>query len=331
MFAMQEPSLAKIDLHRHLDGNVRLQTILELGDSFGIELPAWDVAGLRPHVVVDTPQPGLLAFLARFRWMVGVLGNLDACRRIAYENVEDAAYEKIDYLELRFSPVFMALAHGLPVAGVVEAVADGVRAGESDFGVPTRLIGTMSRTFGVESCAAELAALLSSKNALVAIDLAGDEAGFPPELFEMHFRAVREAGLPVTIHAGEAGGAPGVWTAIQRLQAVRIGHGVRAMDDPALIDYLAEHRIGVECSLTSNVQTSTVPDYGAHPIRLMLEAGVLATLNTDDPGISGIDLDHEYQVAAVAAGLSPDHIAQARRNAAAIAFDGGAVAALKLA
>ncbi len=313
-------SLPKIDLHRHLDGNVRLETILELGLENGLPLPGRTLEALRPHVVIAEPQPGLMAFLAKFEWMVGVLVDAEACRRVAYENVEDAKREGLDRVELRFSPIFMAQPHGLDPRAVVEAVIDGVTSGARDFQMPAKLIGILSRTFGVESCLRELDALLAYRDRLVAIDLAGDEGNFPPELFVDHFRKVREAGLAITIHAGEAAGAPGIWSALCDLGATRIGHAVRAIDDPALLDYFAEHRIGLECNLTSNVQTSTVPGYASHPLRQFLERGLLATINTDDPGISGIDLAYEYEVAAPAAGLSAEQIAQARKNAAEIAF-----------
>lgn len=310
----------KIDLHRHLDGNVRLETILDLAQRHGLALPGRTPETLRPYVVIDEPQPGLLPFLARLDVMVGVLADAAACRRVAYENVEDAAREGLDAVELRFSPVFMARSHGLALESVVEAVIDGVTAGARDFGVRAKVIGILSRTFGVESCARELDALLAFRGGIVAVDLAGDEGNFPPEWFAPHFRRVRDAGLAVTVHAGEAAGAGGIWTAIRELGATRIGHGVRAIDDPALLDFLAERRIGLECNLTSNVQTSTVADYASHPLRAFLERGLLATINTDDPGISGIDLAHEYEVAAPVAGLSPAQVEQARWNAAEIAF-----------
>ncbi|MGC1481810.1 MAG: adenosine deaminase [Chthoniobacterales bacterium] len=315
-----ETELPKIDLHRHLDGAIRLETILELGEKYDLGLPAKTLEGLRPFVQVDTPQPGLLAFLEKFRWMVGVLVNAEACRRVAYENVADAKKEGLDYVELRFSPVFMARPHGLSPRAVVEAVIDGVQAGEREFGVKTALVGIISRTFGVGSGWDELEALLSHWNDITAIDLAGDEANYPPELFTEHFSKARDVGWKVTVHAGEAGGPEGVWTAIRMLGATRIGHGVRAAEDPRLIDYLLENRIGLECCLTSNVQTSTVKNYASHPLKAYLEAGLLATINTDDPGISGIDLAHELNEAAPAAGLSAEQIDQARRNAVEIAF-----------
>ena len=314
------PDLPLIDLHRHLDGSVRLETILDVGLQHNLPLPARDLEGLRPFVQVTTPVPGLLAFLEKFEWMVGILVNYDVCRRIAYENVQDAQREGIDYIELRFSPMFMAQPHGLDPAGIVEAVADGVAAGQRDFGVRTNLIGIISRTFGADMGWQELEALLSQRDHLVALDLAGDEVNFPGELFVDHFRQGREAGWEITVHAGEAGGSTAVWQALRELEAKRIGHAVRAVDDSALMDYLAENRIGVEMNLTSNVQTSTVPDYASHPLKTMLEHNILATINSDDPGISNIDLPFEYKVAVEKAGLTQQQANQAQQNALDLAY-----------
>ncbi|OGO28323.1 MAG: adenosine deaminase [Chloroflexi bacterium RBG_16_54_18] len=313
-------NLPLIDLHRHLDGNVRLQTILELGRKHNLPLPAWDLEGLRPHVQVTKPQPGVMAFIEKFKWMIAVLKDYDACRRIAYENVEDAKSEGLAYVELRFSPVFMSSSGKLDPAGIVEAVCDGVTDGRRDFKQPVNLIGIISRTYGPEAAWKELKALLTRRDQFVALDLAGDEAHYPAELFSEHFRGAREAGWQVTVHAGEIAGPASIWQAIMGLGATRIGHGVSALADPDLIQMMKEKQIGIECNLTSNVQTSTVPDYPSHPLRQFLEKGLLATINTDDPGISGIDLAYEIQVAAPAAGLNPVQIEQAKANAVEVSF-----------
>ena len=310
----------RIDLHRHLDGNIRIQTILDLAEKNGIRLPASDVESLRPHVTVTSPHPGLVEFLEKFRWPMAVLATPDDCRRVAQENVEDALTERLDHVELRFSPWFMAAAHRLDPAAVVEAVADGVARGAVDFGLPVKLIGILSRTFGPEICFQELDALMAFRERLDGLDLAGDEAGFPARLFERHFQKARDAGLRITVHAGEAAGPESIREALDILGATRIGHGVRAIEDPALMDELAERGVGIECCLTSNIQTSTVKSYGNHPLRHFLERGLLATINTDDPGISGITLDHEFEIAAPQAGLTANHIAHAQKNAARIAW-----------
>ena len=124
-------NLPLTDIHRHLDGNIRIQTILELGQKFNLALPALTVDSLRPFVQVVETEANLVAFLSKLDWGVAVLGDLDACRRVAYENVEDAKNARIDYAELRFSPYYMAMKHNLPIAGVVEAVVDGVAGGLS--------------------------------------------------------------------------------------------------------------------------------------------------------------------------------------------------------
>ncbi len=315
-----DPTLPLIDLHRHIDGSVRLATILELGEKHHIKLPGSTLDQLRPHVQVTENQPGVMAFISKMLWMTAVLGDADACRRIARENVEDAKSEGIDYIELRFSPYFMAEPHRLNLDHVVAAVVEGVAEGVQSTGVQVNLIGILSRTYGVEVAHQELASLLSFRPNIVALDLAGDEAKFPPKLFVEHFQRAREVGWHVTVHAGESAGPESVWDAIKLLGAERIGHGVRAMEDPALIDYLLENRIGIEANLTSNVQTSTVVDLAHHPLREMLDRGLLASINTDDPGVSAIDLPYEFEVAASEAGLTYEGIHQAQANALETAF-----------
>src|SRR3989440_6042416 len=315
-----DPTLPFIDLHRHLDGSVRLETIIDLAQQHNVELPGYTVEELRPHVQVTEPQPGLMAFIAKMLWMTRVLADADACRRITRENVEDAKREGIDYLELRFSPFFMAEPHALDPEGVVAAVIEGAAEGSAATGVRVNLIGILSRTYGAEVALKELAALLSHREHLVALDLAGDEANFPAPLFIEHFRKGRDAGWRITVHAGEAGGPQSVWDAIKLLGAERIGHGVRALEDSKLADYLAENRVPIEANLTSNVHTSTVADLDSHPLRDMLARGLVCSINTDDPGVSGIDLRHEYEVAAPAAGLTREQIRQAQINTLETAF-----------
>jgi len=317
---MIDPNVPLIDLHRHLDGSVRLATVLDLAKQHGVKLPATTVEELRPHVEVTEPQPGLMAFIAKMLWMTRVLADADACRRIARENVEDAKCEGIDYLELRFSPFFMAEPHGLDPEAVVAAVVEGAAEGAKATGVRVNLIGILSRTYGVEIARKELDTLLAHRKDLVALDLAGDEANFPAPLFTEHFARARDAGWRITIHAGEAGGPQSVRDAVRLLGAERIGHGTRALEDPALVDFLLEKRIAIEANLTSNVHTSTVPDLASHPLRHMLSRGLLASINTDDPGVSAIDLPHEFEVAAPAAGLSREQIHQAQSNALETAF-----------
>jgi adenosine deaminase len=317
---MIHSDLPLVELHRHLDGSVRLATILELGQQYHLPLPADSLTGLRPFVQVTEPQPGVMAFIEKFHWMTAVMVNADAIYRIAYENVIDLRQEGIAYAELRFSPLFMAEAHQLDPLLVIDAVIAGVQAAANESGVQVNLIGILSRTYGVDKAWAELNAILARKAAFCGVDLAGDEYHFPGDLFIPHFKAVRDAGLHVTIHAGEARGPESIWQAIRGLGAERIGHAVSAPQDPALMAYMAENQIAVEVNLTSNVQTSTVPSYREHPLKQFLAAGIPVSLNTDDPGISAIDLPYEYNLAAPAAGCSPADTRKIQSDAVQSAF-----------
>jgi adenosine deaminase len=317
---MISSNLPLLDLHRHIEGSVRLGTILDLGRKFNLPLPAWEINELRPHIQIVKPTEGVMAFIEKIKLMVSVLVDYDACKRIAYECVEDAFNEGIDYIELRFSPIFMAEQHGLNPEGIVEAVVTGTQMGTQDFDIQANLIGIISRTYGVGKGWDELNALLSQRDHLVGLDLAGDEENFPATNFKDHFKVGRDAGWNITVHAGESAGSESIWQAIQDLGATRIGHGVSALDDPNLIEAMREKKIGIEVNLTSNLQTKTVQDLNQHPLKQFLENELLVTLNTDDPGISGIDLNYEYNVAAPKAGLTSNQIQQVQRNALEVAF-----------
>ena len=317
---MNHSHLPLIDLHRHLDGNIRPKTIWALAQQHNIVLPETDFEAFIPHVQVQGSESDLLAFLSKLDWGVAVLKTLDDCKRIAYENVEDAFNAGIHYAELRFSPYYMAMNNNLVVADVVAAVIDGVNAACKVYDVKINLIGILSRTFGVEKCQTELDALLAHKQHLVAVDLAGDEYNFPGEMFVEHFNQVHKAGLHATIHAGEAAGPESIWQAINQLHAKRIGHGVACHRDEKLMDYMLEHNIAIESCLTSNFQTGTIKDLSQHPIKGFLARGLLVCLNTDDPGVQGIELKNEYNIARNTLGFDDKDIKQLQENALKASF-----------
>jgi adenosine deaminase len=310
-----------VELHRHLDGNVRVETVLDLCRRHGLELPAWTVEELRPHVQILEREPSLVHFIAKFELLRRAMVDYDAVRRIVRENLEDAAREGIDYIELRFSPYFMGETHGLDTFGVVDAVCDALEEGRGTIPVKAKLIGIIARNYGPEIGRIELAAAIRGRErGVVALDLAGDEAHYPGELFVRHFQEAREAGLRTIAHAGEAAGAESVRQAVLGLKAERIGHGIRAIEDPAVLDLLAERRITLEVCPTSNLHTSTVRDYRSHPLPALLRRGIRCTLNTDDPSISGLDLAHEYRVASEELGLSAAEIRRMQETAVEAAF-----------
>ena len=317
---MINPTLPLIDLHRHLDGNIRPKTIWQLAQQNKIQLPTTDFEAFIPYVQIIESESNLLAFLQKLDWGVAVLKSLDDCKRIAYENVEDAYNAGIDYAELRFSPYYMAKTHQLNTSDVVAAVVDGIRSGMKNFDVKINLIGILSRTFGVEKCQHELNAILDHKQDITAVDLAGDEYNFPGELFVEHFNQVKKADLQVTVHAGEAAGSESIWQAIHQLHATRIGHGVACQHDKKLMDYMRENQIAIESCLTSNYQTGTVTDLNKHPIKTFLENDLLVCLNTDDPAVENIELKHEFELATVKLNLTNDQISQLQKNAVKASF-----------
>ena len=317
---MHNTQLPLVDLHRHLDGNIRPKTIWQLAQKNNIKLPADNFESFLPHVQITDSEADLIAFLKKLDWGVGVLKSLDDVVRIGYENVEDAFNANIDYAELRFSPYYIAMTHNLPIEGVVEAIIEGVNKGKEKFSTKTNLIGILSRTFGVEHCQSELNALLAYKDNLVAVDLAGDEYNFPGSLFDNHFKQVKDAGLNVSVHAGEAAGPESVWHAIKTLGATRIGHGVACAKDQQLMDYMRDHQISIESCLTSNYQTGTIQNLAVHPVKTFIANDLLVCLNTDDPAVENIELAGEYQLAREVLQLSDAQITQLQRNAIQMSF-----------
>jgi len=317
---MINPQLPLIDLHRHLDGNIRPSTIWQLANHHGIKLPCQRFNEFLPHVQIQESEPNLLAFLQKLDWGVNVLKTLDDCKRIAYENVEDAYNAGLDYAELRFSPYYMAKAHQLNTTDVVAAVIDGIHMGVKDFDTQINLIGILSRTFGVEKCQHELDAILTHKHQITGVDLAGDEYNYPGELFKSHFLQVKNADLHITIHAGEAAGSESIWQAIKELGAERIGHGVACQHDEKLMDYMKQHHIAIESCLTSNYQTGTVSHIINHPISTFLTRELLVCLNTDDPAVENIELKQEFNLAATQLNLTDSQITLLQENAVKASF-----------
>jgi adenosine deaminase len=314
------PSLPLTDLHRHLDGNIRASTIWQLAKEYAIPLKQKNQQELLIAAQIQGKTTDLLAFLQTMELGVSILASEQACYRVAYENVEDAKRAGLSYVELRFSPVFMAKAHNLPIEQVVDAVVAGCKAGSQDYEIPVNLIGILSRSYAEQSCQLELDALLRAKDDIVALDLAGDEKGFPALRFKQHFKLARDAGWKITVHAGEADGPQSIWQAINDLGANRIGHGVAAREDHKLMDFMATNGISIECCLTSNFQTGACTDTAQHPIKTFIDKGLLVTLNTDDPGVSGIEIANEYALAHEVVGLSSEQLAQIQLNGVQASF-----------
>lgn len=274
--------LPKTDLHVHLDGSLRLSTILELADQERIELPAHDEDGLRKAMNLGKHCGSLVEYLKAFDVTLRVMQTADALTRIAYELAEDAAKENVRYMEVRYAPM-LHTQRGLKLTAVVEAVLEGLRAAQERFGIESAVIICGIRNVSPESSLemAELAVAYKGRG-VVGFDLAGAEYDNPAKHHKKAFQLVRDNNINVTIHAGEAYGPESIAQAIHVCGAHRIGHGCRLRENGDLLHYVNDHRIALECCPSSNVQTSAIRDLASHPIKLYKALGLRVTVNTDN-------------------------------------------------
>jgi len=274
----------KAELHCHLDGSLRLATMLDLAEQQDklTLLPATTEDGLREILREIDDAETLEDYLAWFGYTIPLMQSAEALRRIAYELAEDNAAENVRYLEVRYGPI-LHTEEGLTLDEVNDAVIAGLRDAERDFGIKTGLIvcGLRDRYESASLAQAELAARYFGRG-VVGFDLAGGEAGNPPKQHLHAFYYARNHMLGITVHAGESFGPESIRQALFRCGAHRIGHGVTLRQDPDLLQYVVDHRIPLEMCPTSNVQTHVVTGYETHPIREYVEAGVAVTVNTDN-------------------------------------------------
>lgn len=288
--------LPKADLHCHLDGSLRVRTVLELARALGLKLPADTAQGLKRHVQVAPTCRSLAEFLKVFHVLYPLLRNADALERISLELLEDCAAENIRYVEVRFAPLLNA-APGFDENAVMEAVLKGLARGERSTGVKWGVIVCLFRSHSVaENRKAFNVMKRFYGRGVVGLDVAGDEARHPTMEFARFFEEANRLGIPSTCHAGETEGTANLKAALE-LKVQRIGHGTHLMEDSRLLLEAARRKVAVEVGLTSNLLTRSVSDLREHPMLSFYYLGVPVTLNTDDRGILGIDLTHEYVTA----------------------------------
>jgi adenosine deaminase len=285
--------LPKTELHVHLDGSLRAETMIELAREYGKELPAWDAETLRDHMHVKDAQ-NLVDYLARFDTTLSVMQTEAALERIAYELAEDNARENVRYMEVRYSPV-LNINGGLTLDQAVDAPLRGLRRAEQDFGIRTAVIICGIRNMSPQT-SMQLADLTVDHRdkGVIAFDLAGAEYNYPAKEHREAFYKVVNANIAATIHAGEAFGPESIHQALHYCNANRIGHGTRLFEDPDLMQYVNDFRIPIEICITSNVQTRAVNSFAEHPVRLYYDEGLVVTLNTDNRLMSGTTVTDEY-------------------------------------
>ncbi|MBB3110662.1 adenosine deaminase [Paenibacillus phyllosphaerae] len=312
--------LPKVDLHVHLDGSVKPATVLELARRQGIALPADTAEGLLPYMQVSDDCESLTEYLSKFQFVLRFMQQAEAIERIAYELVEQAAQENVIYIEVRFGP-HLHTQEGLLVEQAIEAALAGLARGEAEFGVVARLIVISMRHESEVVNAPVVAAAIRYRDAgVVAVDLAGDEAGFPASLFRGLFAPAKAADMPITIHAGEAAGAANIEEAIEHLGAKRLGHGVRLKEDGEVFRIVKNRGIPLEMCPISNMQTKAVSGWGVYPLRDYLRQGLKVTINTDNRTVSDSTLTKEYALLMAHCGLTIEEIARTVQFSVEAAF-----------
>jgi adenosine deaminase len=311
--------LPKAELHVHLDGSLRPETMIDLAHKAKVALPSYETEPLRRFMLVDDAA-NLEDYLHRFDFTIPLLQTPEAIERVAYEMVEDAAQDNVRYLEVRYCP-HLSQRQGLTLDEVMEAELRGLARGERDFGVIARVINCSLRHYN-PAISVEIAecSVAFGHRGVVAFDLAGGEAGRPPGTHRTAFDIAARGLLGITVHAGEAAGAESIADAIHLCHANRIGHGTRLYERPELQEYLRDRRTLIEINITSNVHTRAVARASEHPVRGYFDAGLNVTLCTDGWLMAGVSQSDEYWLAHTELGFTRHQIDRMILNAFEGAF-----------
>ncbi len=308
--------MPKVELHVHLEGSIRPETLLALAERNHVAIPAQSVAEIRDwYQFTDFAH-----FVEIYNAICDCLRTPDDFELITAEFLRGQAEQNILYSEVIFTP-YTHHDH-VPMDEQLAAINRARTWAEARLGVRMVLTPDISRLQRPIEHSLIVAdwALENRDNGVVALNLGGPEIDNPPELFQEAFDRAYAAGLPATPHAGETVGPPSIWGALQALHAVRIGHGVRCLEDPELVTYLREHQIPLEVSPTSNVCLGVAPTLAEHPLPKLLEAGLLVTINSDDPPMFGTTLTDEYLHLAQVLGFDLARIQQLVLNGVRVSF-----------
>lgn len=309
--------LPKIELHRHLDGSVRFQTIMDLAHHHKIDLGVKNQMELRKKVTVKEPMTSLQQVLDSFWTTQKVLASYEAIKRVAFENVEDCYLEGTKLVELRFAPVFIQRDKKLGLDEIIEGVIDGITLGMSKYPIQVGLIHIMPRSLDLKLNLDSTAEVLRYKKShhknadrLVGIDLADAETEESFTDYASSIAEARKVGMGITIHSGEDTSADHVKRTLDVFKAQRIGHGIQIARDPDIMKLVREMDVVLEVCPTSNWLTNIVKKIEQHPLKYLYDQGVKVTLNSDDPHLMGIDLVNEYTVAAEKLGMKLEQLVQ---------------------
>ena len=314
--------MPKIDLHRHLEGSLRLETLLAIATEYEIALPTFDMEGFRPFVQMVPGDPrSSQQFLGKFQVLRQFYRSKAIIKRVTYEVIADAAADNVKYMELRFTPQALNNLMHCDYQEVVNWVCEAVDQAVQTLDIQVVLILSMNRHESVEIGEQVLQAAIDfADRGVVGLDLAGQEPGHSGLPFRDLFERAKAEGFGVTIHAGEWAGAANVREAVEVLGADRIGHGIRMVEDPLLFDLLQTRGTVLEVCPTSNVQSGAVADFNVHPLIPLYKNGIKTTINTDDPLICNVTMSDEIAQVMRTMSFSLDDVKKNLLMAARAAF-----------
>ncbi len=312
--------IPKTEIHCHLEGAIRTQTILEIAQEYNLPLPAYDVNELDRHVKVYDQMRDLEAVLEAFAIFQNSITSPEVVERIAWELFEDSAKQNIRLFEVRFSPDWAFHGHNLDWDACLDGLLRAKERAEKEFDIAIGYIAITSRSLGPESCVKTVDWSIRHRDHILGIDLADSERDFPLREFVPSMVKAKEAGLKVTVHTGEDTPASFIKETIELTDPDRIGHGIHAIEDMEVVDLIKEREITLEVNPWSNYLTNSVRTIEEHPLKKLFDLGVKVTINSDDPEVLETNVNNEYRIAHEILGMSLDDIAACNRYACEASF-----------
>jgi adenosine deaminase len=319
-FAPQYNDIPKTEIHFHLEGAIRTQTIIDIAKENNLKLPSYETSELDKHVKVYDQLRDLQAVLDAFAIFQNSITSPDVVERIAWELFEDSAKQNIKLFEVRFSPDWAFHGHGLDWDKCLEGLIRAKSRAELEFDMAIGYIAITSRGMGADSCVKTMDWAIRNREHILGVDLADGELLYPMTDFVKPILKAKEAGLKVTVHSGEDTSAAYVIDTINNFKPDRIGHGIHAIEDRKAVDLLIEKNITLEVNPWSNYLTNSVRTIEEHPLKKLFDLGVKVTINSDDPEVLETNLNNEYRIAHEVLGMSMDEIFVCNRNAYEASF-----------
>ena len=312
--------LPKTEIHIHLEGSIRTQTIIDIAREYNLKLPAYEVDELDRHVKVYDQMRDLAAVLNAFAIFQNSITSPKVVERIAWELFEDASAQNIRIFEVRFSPDWAFHGHNLNWDACLEALLQAKERAERELDMAIGYLAITSRSMGPESCTKTVDWAISHREHILGVDLADAEDLYPIHEFARPVLRAKMAGLKVTVHSGENTPASAVVDTIRTVHPDRIGHGIHIIEDLAAVELVKEQNVTLEVNPWSNYLTNSVPTIEEHPLKKLFDLGVKVTINSDDPEVLETNLNNEYRIAHETLGMSMEDIRTCNEYACAASF-----------